>query len=215
MSEATTTPPAPDMDTGPIDAGSKDGQKVPSPAEIAAGKEMRAASPYTFWEKIKRVIWDYFGQLIFKISFHDWYGFRNMLLRVFGAKIAKNVRIRPSVRVEQPWNLRIHENASVGDNVILYCLGEITIGPSVSISQYAHLCAGTHDHRRPDMPLVKLPITLEEDVWLAADVFIGPGVTVGKEAVVGARSSVYKDIEGGWVYAGNPARQMKRREYVK
>lgn len=196
------------------DAPVAEAQAPASAASDAArddAREMRASSPYTFWEKVKRIVWNYFGQMVFRLSFHDWYGFRNTLLRLFGAKIGKSVRIRPSVSIEQPWNLEIGNNSSVGDRVILYCLGRITIRDNCSISQFAHLCAGTHDHTRPDMPLVKLPIVLEDDVWLAADVFIGPGVCIGKEAVVGARSSVYKDVEGGYVYCGNPAKAMKKR----
>lgn len=202
--------------TEPDATDAPDSAAPPSPRAARDGRdprEMRASSPYTLWEKVKRVLWNYGGQFVFRVSFHDWYGARNALLRLFGAKIGRSVRIRPTVSVEQPWNLEIGDNSSVGDRVILYCLGHITIGDNCSISQYAHLCAGTHDHTRPDMPLVKLPIVLEDDVWLAADVFVGPGVRIGREAVIGARSSVYKDIEGGYVYCGNPAKPMKKRVY--
>lgn len=180
--------------------------------EYRAAVEARAVSPYTLAEKIKRVLWNYAGQILMKCTFHNWYGVRNTLLRAFGASIGKKVRIRPSVTVEQPWNLTIGNNSSVGDHVILYCLGKVTIGSNVSISQYAHLCAGTHDYNAPDMPLLRPPIVLKDNVWIAADAFVGPNVTVGEGSVLGARSSIYKSIPGGGVYAGNPARLVKQRE---
>jgi len=171
----------------------------------------RSTSPYTMGEKIKRIVWNYVGQMLMRFTFHNWYSLRNSLLRAFGATIGRDVRLRSSINVEQPWNLTIGNNSSVGDYVILYCLGKVTIGNDVSISQYAHLCAGTHDYNAPDMPLIRPPIVIEDDVWIAADAFVGPGVTVGKGAVLGARSSAYKDLEPGMVYAGNPARVMKPR----
>jgi len=72
-------------------------------------------------------------------------------------------------------------------------------------------CAGTHDHTRSDMPLVTKPVVIEPETWIAADTFIGPGVTVGRGSVVGARSSVFKDLEPWGIYAGNPARKLRDR----
>ena len=172
----------------------------------------RAKSPYSFREKVRRVLWDYFGQPAMRLTFHDWYGVRASWLRVFGATIGKNVRLRPSVRVEIPWNLTIQDNCGIGDNVILYCLAQITLEENCTVSQYAHLCAGTHDYTRPDMPLVTKPIVIGRDTWIAADVFVGPGVRINHGCVVGARSSVYKDLEPGGIYTGNPARKLRDRE---
>ena len=182
-----------------------------APRRLDAEISDRSKSPYTSGEKVRRVIWNYLGQLLMRLTFHNWYALRNELLRLFGAEIGRNVRIRPNVNIEQPWNLTIGENSSVGDNAILYCLGTVTIGKGVSISQYAHICAGTHDYEQPDMPLLRPSIVLEDNVWIAADAFVGPGVTVGEGAVLGARSSVYKDMSPRMVYAGNPAREIKKR----
>ena len=87
----------------------------------------------------------------------------------------------------------------------VYCLGKITIGERVSISQYAHLCAGTHDFNDKDMPLLRPPITIEDDVWLAADSFVGPNVTVGEGAILGARAVAMRDLDPWTIYSGNPA----------
>src|SRR5690606_40555832 len=85
-------------------------------------------------------------------------GWRRAVLRAFGARIGRDVRIHPTVRIAVPWNLSIDDEAAVGDRAILYSLGRITIGKRATISQYAHLCAGSHDYRRRDLQLLKLPI---------------------------------------------------------
>jgi putative colanic acid biosynthesis acetyltransferase WcaF len=171
----------------------------------------RAVSPYTTKEKIGRVLWNYVGQKLFRCTFHNWYGVRNALLRAFGATIGAPVRFRPTVLIEQPWNLSIGDNSSVGDRAIVYCLGKVTIGKHVSVSQGAHLCAGTHDHRKPDMPLLRPPIFIEDYAWVAADAFVGPNVRVREGAVLGARACAMKDLDSWAIYAGNPAVKVKDR----
>lgn len=171
----------------------------------------RAVSPYTTREKIARVLWNYFGQKVFRCTFHNWYGLRNALLRLFGAKVGTPVRIRPTVLIEQPWNLAIGNNSSIGDRAIIYCLGPITIGQHVSISQGAHLCAGTHDYRKLDMPLLRPPIVVRDYAWIAADAFVGPNVEVGEGALLGARTCAMKNLDQWTIYAGNPAQPVKAR----
>jgi putative colanic acid biosynthesis acetyltransferase WcaF len=99
----------------------------------------------------------------------------------------------------------------VGPNVRVYNLARVTFMRGANVSQNAHLCAGTHDYSRWDMPLVAKPITIGENAWLGADVFVGPGVTVGELSVVGARSVVVKDVPARTVCAGNPCRVIKDR----
>jgi len=115
------------------------------------------------------------------------------------------------VTVEVPWNLTVGARTVVGDFVILYCLGETTLGDRVTVSQYAHLCAGTHDYTRADFPLLRLPIVIGDDAWVAADVFVGPGVAIGAGTVVGARSNVFGDLPAWKVCVGSPARAVKDR----
>jgi putative colanic acid biosynthesis acetyltransferase WcaF len=171
----------------------------------------RSVSPYTTREKIGRVLWNLVGQVLFRWTFHNWYGVRRGLLRLFGATIGHHVRLRPSVIIEQPWNLTIGDNSSIGDRAIVYCLGKVTLGNNVSLSQMVHLCAGTHDYTKSDLPLIRPSIVIEDEVWLAADVFIAPGVRVGRGTVVGARSSVFKDLPPWKVCAGSPAKPLKDR----
>ena len=133
------------------------------------------------------------------------------MLQVFGARIGRGVRIYPAARIQQPWNLTIGPRCTVAWNVTIYCLGFVTIGADVVISQAAHLCAGNHAIRDPAFPVLKQPITLGDGVWIAAEAFIGPGVSIGERAVVGARAVVIRDVCVGDVVAGNPARVVGQR----
>lgn len=168
-------------------------------------------SEWTTGQKVARTLWMFVSATLFRWSFHNWYGWRRWLLRSFGATVGQRVRVRPTVRIEIPWNVTIGDDSIVGDFAILYSLGIITIGQRSVISQYAHLCAGTHDYTSPAFPLVKLPITVGNEVWIAADAFVGPGVTVGDRAVVGARTTVTKDVRPGDVVVGPSARAIKNR----
>lgn len=211
----------PDEAAGDKGSSGGDGERVPPApsggeevAMVATARErsLRERSPWTFGEKVKRALWMFVRATLFRLSFHNWYAWRRLLLRGFGARIGRGVRIRPSAVIEVPWNLSIGDHTAVGDHAILYSLGVITIGRDVVISQYAHLCAGTHDYTVPEFPLLRLPIEVGDHAWIAADAFVGPGVTVGAGAVVGARATVVKNVAAGQIVVGNPARAVRRRE---
>jgi putative colanic acid biosynthesis acetyltransferase WcaF len=86
------------------------------------------------------------------------------------------------------------------------------IGAQATISQYSFLCTASHDYQEPSLPLISAPIMIGPRAWVAADVFIGPGVTIGEGAVVGARASVFRDVDPWSVVAGSPARMIRKRE---
>lgn len=166
-------------------------------------------------QNLIRAMWMLVGRPMFRLSFHNWYGVRRGLLRCFGAKVGPRAKIRPTCRIDIPWNVSIGADCLIGDDSILYALGPISIGDRTVISQYAHLCAGTHDYSSRSFKLIRPPVTVGSDCWIAADAFVGPGVTVGDHAVLGARSSAFKDMQAGWIYAGNPAKPIRPREITR
>lgn len=202
-----------ESDGGDIAAGTEALSKpqVPSASFDDEAIIARHTSPWSMWEKIGRMLWYLTEATLFHWSPRPMYRWRNFLLRLFGAQVHKSARIRPTVTVEVPWNLTVGKQSIVGDFAILYCLGPVTIGERVTISQYAHLCAGSHDFTRSDMPLLKPPIVIEDDVWVSADVFVGPGVRIGQGVVVGARANVFSDLPPWKICVGSPAKAVRAR----
>lgn len=177
--------------------------------KVGPGRSGRA---YSVRVNAARVLWGLVEASLFRLSFHNWYGWRRLLLRAFGAGVGPRVQVCRTAHIEMPWNLKLQGDVTIGDHAILYCLAPITIGAGTVVSQYAHLCSGSHDYTRRSFPLVCRPITIGRDAWIAADVFVGPGVTVGDRAVVGARSSVFRDLPADMICMGTPARPVRPRE---
>lgn len=165
----------------------------------------------SLWNKIGRILWQITWLLLFRFSpipLHRW---RIALLRLFGATIEKGVHIYPSVKIWAPWNLTVKAHGCLAQNVDCYCVAPIYIGAQATVSQYSYLCTASHNIDDPEMPLITAPIHIEDGAWVAAAVFVGPGVTIAEYAVVGARSVVIKDIAAWDVVAGNPAHFIKKR----
>lgn len=156
-------------------------------------------------------LWWLVQSTLFRGSPQFAYRFRAALLRLFGAKVGVRTVIRPSVRITYPWKVSIGDHAWIGDNAELYSLGEIHIGAHAVVSQQSYLCAGDHDYTQPDFPIRGRAIHIGAQAWVAADVYVAPGVTLGEGAVIGARSSVFADMPAGWVCVGSPCKPIKPR----
>jgi putative colanic acid biosynthesis acetyltransferase WcaF len=184
-------------------------EESPAPLDIATN---RLTKKWTHRQLVGRALWEYGGALVFAAIPRPFWGLRRAVLRAYGARVGHEARIFPSVRIIIPWNLTIGTHAAVGDRAILYALGPIVIGDRATISQGAHLCAGSHDYRDPTMPLLKLPIVIGKDVWICADAFVGPAVTIGDHAIIGARAVIMRNVANDVIVVGNPAREIGRRE---
>lgn len=178
--------------------------------EIFNARLHRANDNYESAEYGKRVLWMAM-RLILRLVPRFLYGFRNAVLRSFGAKIGQSVRIYPDVDIFFPWNLEIGDEVTIGPRVQLYSLGKIIIGDGTMISYGAHFCAGTHDYTKVNLPLLKPEIRLGKGIWVCADAFFGPGVEIGDFSIVGARSVVLKSFPEFTILGGNPARKIKDR----
>jgi putative colanic acid biosynthesis acetyltransferase WcaF len=157
-------------------------------------------------------LWWIVDALLFRPSPQVLYGWRRMLLRCFGARIGRGAVIRPSARITYPWKVSIGAHAWIGDEATLYSLGPIEIGAHTVISQRCYLCAADHDYRRSTFPIRARAVTVGAHAWVATDVFVAPGVTIGDAAVVGARSTVLHDLPAAMVCYGYPAVAVRPRE---
>jgi putative colanic acid biosynthesis acetyltransferase WcaF len=172
----------------------------------------RLRSSHSLKVKLLRLAWATVEMTLFRGSFHTMSRWRCFLLRCFGAKIGRKCIIRRTVRVYYPWNLDIGDLVIVGDDARLYDLGKITLGTRAMISQEAYLCAGTHDHTDPALPLLTPPVNVGADAWICARAFIGPGVSIGEGSIVAACGVAVKDVPAWTIVGGNPAKVIGKRE---
>jgi putative colanic acid biosynthesis acetyltransferase WcaF len=156
------------------------------PLDVAAN---RAARKYSLREQALRALWS-FGRWLIILSPHPCHGWRRAVLRLFGARVGRQARVHASARLYMPWNVELGEWSAVGPEVFIYSLGKVRIGARATVSYRSHVCAGTHD-------------------------FIGPGVTVGRGAIVAARAVVVKDVEPLTVVGGHPARPIAPHPGIK
>ena len=168
-------------------------------------------SPHSLSIKIRRVLWTIVYCLAFRYTPNPMRKWRAFILRCFGAKISIHARISPSAVITFPWNLEMEDYATLGPNAICYSTAPVFIGRMATVSQYAYLCSASHDYEDRNFTLYAKPIRIESQAWVCADAMVGPGVTVGEGAVLGAKSAVFKDVEAWKVFAGIPAVFVKDR----
>jgi len=166
---------------------------------------------FSLSHRLRRAVWAltwYIFGIWTPTPLHSW---RRLLLRIFGAHISAKAKVYPGVKVWDPSNLKMEDYSCLGPGVNCYCMDLITLESFALVSQRAHLCAGTHNVDDSEFPLVTRPIKIGVNAWIAAEAFVGPGVTVYKDAVLGARAVTMKNLEPGMIYVGNPARQLRAR----
>jgi putative colanic acid biosynthesis acetyltransferase WcaF len=168
-------------------------------------------APITTGQRSLRLLWRIVWVLFYRTSPTPLHAWRRMLLRAFGASIGQGAHPYPRAQIWAPWNLRMGVDSCLADDVDCYCVAQVTLGRHATVSQYSYLCSASHDYAQVSMPLIAAPISIEDEAWVAADAFVGPGVTVGRGAIVGARSTVTSDVSAWHVVAGSPARQVRLR----
>lgn len=162
-----------------------------------------------------RTLWSVVSLFLFRLSPKPLHNWRSFLLRCFGAKVGREVHVYPNVKIWAPWNLDLSDKCGIANGTILYSQGKITIGSKSVISQGAHLCTGTHDYTKPGFPLITKPIHIGNNAWIAAEVFILPGITIGDGCIIGARSVVTKDMPPDMICAGHPCKPLKVKMCVE
>ncbi|MBK7403451.1 MAG: acetyltransferase [Phycisphaerales bacterium] len=194
MTDPSRKAPADTTERPPGDPGA--GAAPPPPAR---------RSVWTRREKLVRLVWAWGARPL-------WLAFpslRPVLIRWFGGKVGKDCAFAASVEVTIPWHVRCGDGVRVGERVILYGLGPITIGDRTVLDYRAHLCAGTHDMTDSRFPLLKTPITIGRDCIVGIDAYIGPNVELGDGCRVWARASVYRSFPAGTWLQGNPAKALE------
>jgi putative colanic acid biosynthesis acetyltransferase WcaF len=158
------------------------------------------------------LLWWLVQAIVFPLSPHFLNAVRVGLLRLFGAQIGQGVIIRPTARFTYPWKVTIGDYSWIGDDVVFYSLDQIAIGQHCVISQKSYLCTGSHDIRDPLFNLQTAAIAIGHGVWVATDCFVAPGVQIGSNTVVGARSTVLHNLPAQQVCWGSPCQPRYQRQ---
>ncbi|MBE9005318.1 colanic acid biosynthesis acetyltransferase WcaF [Fortiea sp. LEGE XX443] len=160
----------------------------------------------------KQVLWYFLGSPLVQNRWLTVSGFKVWILRSFGAQIGENVRIKPGVRIKFPWRLTVGDHVWIGEDTWIDNLAPVTIESHVCISQGVYLCTGNHDWSDPNFKLITAPIYIQESSWIAAKSVVGPGVTIGRGAVLTLGGVTGRSLEAMTIYAGNPAQPIKQRQ---
>lgn len=168
--------------------------------------------PTSIANKLGRGLWGVAWLLLYRPSPRPFHAWRRMLLRLFGARIGAGAMPYPSAIIWAPWNLTMGVRSTLGDGADCYSVARVEIGDHASVSQRAYLCAASRDVDDSDHPLMTAPIVIERHGWVAAEAYVGPGVTIREGGVVAARGVAVRDVPPWTVVAGNPARPIRERK---
>ena len=172
----------------------------------------RSGGPsFSLANRLGRVAWAIAWLALARWTPPPLHGWRALVLKAFGARLGRGCRVHASAAIWWPANLELGDNVLVGPGARLYNQGRIAIGSDSIVSQRAHVCASTHEVSDPHFQLVVRPITIGAQCWVAAEAFVGPGVTMGDGSVLAARGALFADAEAWTIYRGNPATEVRKR----
>lgn len=166
---------------------------------------------FGFGNRLARLLWGTVYLFFYRPSPRPMYGWRSLLLRLFGAKLGPGCHFYPAGRVWAPWNLVCEDCCTLADGAEIYNPSPVFLGSHCILSQQAYLCGATHDYNHPDFPMISYSMTLGAYSWICARASISPGVNVGAGAVLGLGSVATRDLEPWSVYSGVPAVKVKAR----
>lgn len=161
--------------------------------------------------KLRRFIWKLSWFLLCSWTPNPLHAWRCFVLRIFGAKIGKTNFIYPNCKIWAPWLLETEDVVTIGPGVEIYNPGGLFLGHHSILSQDAFICGATHDYNTIDFTYVKKIIVIEAYAWICAKAIVLPGVHCSEGSVLGAGSLTSRNLEPWTVYAGNPARIVKKR----
>ncbi|HEY5893125.1 MAG TPA: DapH/DapD/GlmU-related protein [Chthoniobacterales bacterium] len=175
----------------------------------------RYGSPWSVRERVLMLLWAICWPLFCAWTPKPLNRWRLFWLQRFGATVHGEPFIHQRARIQIPWNLTLHHRACLGDRASAYSLGPIVLETGCTVAQEAYLCTGTHAFEEETLPLQTAPIRICENAFVGARAFLLPGVTIGRNAVVGACSVVTRDVPAEICVAGNPARPLAKREFSR
>lgn len=182
-----------------------------TPLNASESRPLEGGASFSLGNRLLRVCWGLAWLLLCRFTPPPLHRWRRFVLKGFGAQVAPGARVHASAQIWLPSNLTLGPDALIGPRARLYNQGHITVGAGTVVSQGAYVCASTHDVADPHFQLLLRPVVLGRNCWVAADAFVGPGVTMADGAVLAARGALFVDTEPDTIYRGNPAEPVRKR----
>jgi len=179
----------------------------------AEANSHRGGPSFPLSNRIRRAIWALAWLVLARWTPPPLHAWRMLVLRLFGTRAGSACRVYAGARIWDPANLELGDNVTIGPGAVVYNQGRIAIGSDSVVSQRAHLCASSHRISDRYFQLVLKPIAIGANCWIAAEAFVGPGVTMADGAVLGARGALFEDAAAFTVYRGNPAAALASRRF--
>ena len=133
---------------------------------------------------------------------------RVSILKIFGARMGKGIRLRSKIIIHDPKNLVIGDQSWIGEEVWFINHEKITLGSDVCISQRSIICSGGHDFRSASLEYAHKPIEIRDGAWICLDSKVLPGVTIGQCSVVSAGEIVRKSLPDYSILVGGQVRPI-------
>lgn len=161
----------------------------------------------------KVVLWYFTNTFFFRTGLIPFSNVMVFILRLFGAKIGRDVRIKPFIHIKYPWKLSIGNYSWLAECYIEN-LVQVTIGNHVCISQKSMLLTGSHNYKTPSFDLMTKEIVLEDGVWIGAGSVVCPGVVASSHAILTVGSIATTNMASFRIYQGNPAVEIRKRNIL-
>jgi len=112
--------------------------------------------------------------------------------------------------------LRIGNGTWIGQGAFLHAAGDLLLGERVGVGPGVKIITSFHEEGKGTQPVMDgvlcfKSVVVEDGADIGVGAIVLPGVRVGKGSLIGAGSVVTRDVEPGWIVAGNPARPLRRR----
>lgn len=159
---------------------------------------------------LKQLLWYFTDVFFFRSKLIPFSTVLVLLLRAFGAKIGRQVRIKPGIQIKYPWKLEIGDYSWLADCHIEN-LDWVRIGAHCCISQQAMLITGNHNYKKTTFDLMTSPIVLEDGAWIGASASVCPGVKFNTHSILSMGSVAIGDLAPYSIYQGNPAVKIRDR----
>jgi maltose O-acetyltransferase len=137
---------------------------------------------------------------------------RRAILHELLGSIGERVTIRPPLVMDYGYQTTVGAGTFINSGAVILDVGRVSIGADVQVGPNVQLLTPTHpleaELRRTRAEAAE-PISIGDNVWLGGGVIVCPGVTIGRDTVVGAGAVVTRDLPAGVLAVGNPARVIR------